>query len=311
MTSCTRVAGAQIPVCDKSISYNKIEILKAIDWAKENSVDYLLTPEGSLSGYGQEWRDKEAELNAAIEEVLEHQKKCGVGLCFANLYHNRIEDRVECKDSINFYDKNGVWINRIDKRYVINGDAQSMEMVSKRDDEYLFDLPDTPHRVTGMICNDMWGWEMIHSPFLSQSILNSLMGQQDHGMAPDIIFHASNAYKVHKDKEKEVPEVSNVNMYHESHVRHTALQLSTCVVTVDSCVPWNWNGDLNSINDYLTPVPSGVVGPTGDYLTQAPRTGRQYFYYDIEFNRRLKDVPEFIEREEKYMIHPELPFHVR
>ena len=40
MTSCTRVAGAQIPVCDKSISYNKIEILKAIDWAKENSVDY-------------------------------------------------------------------------------------------------------------------------------------------------------------------------------------------------------------------------------------------------------------------------------
>ena len=42
--------GAQIPVTD-NINDNIINISKAIEWAADNQVDYLLTPEGSLSGY--------------------------------------------------------------------------------------------------------------------------------------------------------------------------------------------------------------------------------------------------------------------
>ena len=45
-----RIAGAQIPV-GSDIQSNKREILKALDWAKDNKVDHLLTPEGALSGY--------------------------------------------------------------------------------------------------------------------------------------------------------------------------------------------------------------------------------------------------------------------
>jgi hypothetical protein len=43
-TQMIRVAGAQIPV-GTNIQANKVEILKALDWAKENEVDHLLTPE--------------------------------------------------------------------------------------------------------------------------------------------------------------------------------------------------------------------------------------------------------------------------
>ena len=43
-----RFGGAQIPV-GINIQANKKEILKAIDWAKENKVDHLLTPEAALS----------------------------------------------------------------------------------------------------------------------------------------------------------------------------------------------------------------------------------------------------------------------
>ena len=50
MTSI-RLAGAQIPVT-QDIQYNKKQIFKALDWAKDNQVDHLVTPEGSLSGYG-------------------------------------------------------------------------------------------------------------------------------------------------------------------------------------------------------------------------------------------------------------------
>ena len=64
-----RIAGAQIPVWDENIEYNKKEIFKALDWAKENEVDELLTPECALSGYKPSWVDRIAELVEALKEV--------------------------------------------------------------------------------------------------------------------------------------------------------------------------------------------------------------------------------------------------
>ena len=64
----TRLAGAQLPI-GIDIQWNKKEILKAIDWALENEVDHLLTPEGSLSGYGYRWMDKLEEIQDAIKEI--------------------------------------------------------------------------------------------------------------------------------------------------------------------------------------------------------------------------------------------------
>ena len=64
----TRIAGVQLPV-STNIQFNKKEILKAIDWAKENEVKHLLTPEGSLSGYGYKWSDNLDEIQDALKEV--------------------------------------------------------------------------------------------------------------------------------------------------------------------------------------------------------------------------------------------------
>ena len=73
MTSI-RLAGAQIPVT-QDIQYNKKQIFKALDWAKDNQVDHLVTPEGSLSGYGSfTLFDESVELSDALKEVEEHQK---------------------------------------------------------------------------------------------------------------------------------------------------------------------------------------------------------------------------------------------
>jgi len=63
-----RVAGAQIPVT-KDLEYNKKEIFKALDWAKENEVDQLLTPEAALSGYCNQWYNKLEEINSLLKEV--------------------------------------------------------------------------------------------------------------------------------------------------------------------------------------------------------------------------------------------------
>ena len=50
MSNTVRFAGAQIPVT-QNLEKNEASIIKAIDWAAENNCDWLLTPEGSLSGY--------------------------------------------------------------------------------------------------------------------------------------------------------------------------------------------------------------------------------------------------------------------
>ena len=75
-----RLAGAQLPVT-VDIQANKKEILKAIDWAKENEVKHLITPEGSLSGYGYNWYDHLDEIHDALKEIEEHAK----GLEFLHL----------------------------------------------------------------------------------------------------------------------------------------------------------------------------------------------------------------------------------
>ena len=50
MKTNIRFGGAQIPVTPFQ-QKNVKSIKKAIDWAAENNVDYLVTPEASLSGY--------------------------------------------------------------------------------------------------------------------------------------------------------------------------------------------------------------------------------------------------------------------
>ena len=45
-----RIAGAQIP-CTPIVKDNVEHIKKAIDYAVENRCDYLVTPEGAVSGY--------------------------------------------------------------------------------------------------------------------------------------------------------------------------------------------------------------------------------------------------------------------
>ena len=69
-----RVAGAQIPVT-KDLEYNKKEIFKALDWAKENEVDFILTPECALSGYKTTWQERFEEIQEALNEIEDHQKK--------------------------------------------------------------------------------------------------------------------------------------------------------------------------------------------------------------------------------------------
>ena len=110
MNNTVRFAGAQIPVT-QNLEENKQAILKAIDWAEENNCDWLLTPEGSLSGYFPSFDlvlpNGVSDLAKAVFEVVSYANKKGMGIALGTLWVD-IEHRGTIRrNQIRYYDKQG------------------------------------------------------------------------------------------------------------------------------------------------------------------------------------------------------------
>tara|TARA_B100000287_G_scaffold425628_1_gene472239 strand:+ start:702 stop:1580 length:879 start_codon:yes stop_codon:yes gene_type:complete len=263
-----RIAGAQIPV-GTDIQSNKKEILKAIDWAKENGVEQLLTPEGALSGYSSDnpevdgWPLKMDEITDALKEVEEHQKKSGIGLHFGTCYQEQERIGTINRNQLRHYNSKGQLETITHKTFCIPMDLclgrnQAMEPVQ------YFEL--APNLVTvGMLCNDMWGQG---SSFWEQHLA---------GKNLFLILHATNGIKFSdKDDRRHA-----FDKYSDAFLRMTAMKAVCPILTVDSCTPWNWDGSENMIDVCPTASESGVVDWLG-WKTEVPRYGRQYFYYDLQ-----------------------------
>ena len=78
-----RIAGAQIPV-SKDVEENVKTIKHAIDWATDNECDFLVTPEGSLSGYFPEFNVE--TTRKALHDIEEYAKNSTLGLCLGTLW---------------------------------------------------------------------------------------------------------------------------------------------------------------------------------------------------------------------------------
>ncbi len=278
----TRIAGAQIPV-GSDIEVNKKEILKALDWAKENNVEHLLTPEGSLSGYCTDWKRKMPQLCEALNEVEDYQKKCGVALHLGTNFQER-EGRGDIfKNQIRHYNNKGHLNGVTNKTFVLadegvlgrNNDEEPMVSVPIYvNDSNLVLSPSTsqatPHAFAiGLICNDMWG---------ANDLDKSALVLEVAGNHPEIqlIFHATNGRKFEDhDFRWDI-----FNDWHNSVLRLTSMFVYP-ILTVDSCTPWNWDGNEDTVDKCKTSSQSGVVDYTG-WLTDVPRRGRQYFYHDLD-----------------------------
>ena len=261
-----RIAGAQIPV-GADIQRNKTEILKSLDWAKENEVDLLVTPEGSLSGYvASDWWNKLDELNDALKEVEDHQKKLGIELHLGTCLQETEELGNINRNEIRSYNKKGELFQVTVKSYgiaferCVNKDGQPL---------YTWTLPfdERPTNVTALICNDMWGCVEQDGEPINQLLVNANL---------DLIIHATNGVKFNP---KDI-RYKAFDAYHNGFLCMTALKALTTIITVDSCVPWDWDGDESKVDVCITSSQSGVVDFSG-WLTDVPRFGRQYFYYDL------------------------------
>ena len=293
-----RFAGAQIPIHDEDIQYNKKEIFKALDWAKENNVDVIQTPEACLSGYGAVWQDKIDELMEALKDVEDYQKKCGVALNLGTCILSIEQQGFLKRNQIRHYHKDGSLYSVTNKTYIVQADINcvpSFTPVAK------FDTPFAGMTAVGMICNDMWGSPQEQgTDFKPIKSLNELVAVV---AKPDIIFHSTNAFSFPEieDDDKEwkngnLQQLKNIehqfpirelmDSWSEAWLRMTAFRSSCSILTVDCATHWGWVGNEEVIDKCKTSSPSGFLNHLGEWQTDVPRYGRQYFYHDYTVDRK-------------------------
>ncbi|RLB67235.1 MAG: hypothetical protein DRH08_04190 [Deltaproteobacteria bacterium] len=252
-----RIAGAKLAVSD-NIDTNIASIKKAIDFAREEGADILLTPEGSLSGYTTDFDSKKAE--EGLEEILEYARKAKIGLALGTCFY---EADGKCYNQVRFYDKMGSFLG-FHSKILLCGNHNDPDAGEINDfaSSHLRTFEFEGVTIGGLICNDMWSNPMcttLHDSHLSQQL--SKMGAQ-------VIFHAVNGGR--DDSEWAV---INWN-FHASNLRMRASSGGIWIVTADNSYPEN----LNSSS------PSGVVDPDGNWACATKKKGVQYFTYTIELD---------------------------
>ena len=296
MTKEIRIGGAQIPIHDRDISTNKVEIFKAIDWAKENGVDILQTPECALSGYNFKfWNEHIEESQNAVKEVVDYAKEAVVGLNLGTLYLDDEFYGSIKRNQIRHYAPNGEIYAITNKTYCVDADGSS---VFNFHPVNTFQLP-YELKAAGMICNDMWGASQeTGKDYMPIKALNETLVD----LHVDLIFHCTNGFKFDEklDPEKGANAIERLpsdtrfvlrkmfDEWHESWLKMTAFRSVASILTVDSCVYWDWNGEEELIDKCKTASPSGVVNPIGGWDVQAPRYGRQYFKWDYDAGTKTK-----------------------
>jgi len=250
-----RIAGAQLPVTE-NVEANVAAILRALDFARANGADILLTPEGSLSGYTPHF-DASA-VQQALDAVTGAARAAGVGLALGTCFVE--PDDGLCYDELRFYAPDGEFLG-FHSKILLCGTV--------RDDPPQGELNDyaaSPLRtfgfnaitVGGLVCNDMWANpECTPQP-------DPHLTQQLAAMGARVIFHAVNGGR-------SGGEWSQVAWnYHESNLRMRARAGRVYLATVDSSAPVHLRCS----------APSGILAPDGAWLVRAPERGEQCYVAD-------------------------------
>jgi predicted amidohydrolase len=141
------IGGCQLPVT-QDVAKNIIEIKKAIDWASENNIEIIGTPECALSGYmwepSSETDPRVVQVVNGLTEIADYAKNKNVDVVLGTA----------------FYNDNNKWANT--QKFIVNG-----SVVHTHYKTIVFEPEYTPGdgvsileykgvKIAGLICNDFW-----------------------------------------------------------------------------------------------------------------------------------------------------------
>jgi len=306
-----RIAGAQIPIKDNDIQYNKNQILKALEWAKENNVDLIQTPEAALSGYNfMFWEDHMGEVVESLREIESKQKEYGIALNLGTCVVDYEMYGAVKRNQIRHYAKDGNLYGITNKTYLVHADGNCVPNFHELEKTAIpMQFGDNKLNTVGFICNDMWGSSQEQGkPFKPIRSLNETATQ----MGLDIIFHSTHGFKFAESGTKDSKDPKRyiirdtMDMWCEAWLRMTAFRAVCTLLTVDSCAHWGWDGNEDTLDKIRTSSPSGVINPIGQWVTDVPRYGLQYFYYDLDPGIKKKYWDVINERSNGEWLHSDM-----
>jgi predicted amidohydrolase len=263
-----RVAGAQMHVTTDT-NANVAAITRAIEFARREKADVLVTPEGSLSGYTPEF-DAKATARA-LETVLARAKAAGVALVLGTCFEETDGRRYNAQ---RFYATNGDYLGFHAKILLCRrmsepegkGEVDCFQTRALR----TFKLSNLT--VGGLVCNDYWAnpeWTPMDDPHLAQRL-----GE----MGARIVFVSANT----RAKTGDVAQLGRE--YHMSNIRMRARAARTWVMVVNAGDPLGYKGEPTEVGPRLLPAPSGIVDPNGDWKLLVPSAEEQFFVHTLEFD---------------------------
>jgi len=241
------ISGLQMTVTN-DIKINKEQIVTGVMKAAEEGASFLVTPEGSLSGYTSNFNQD--ELASALEEIKAAASKMKVGLILGTCFKKMIKGTEFCFDQVRVYAPEGHFIGEYSKILrCSNLDLPgSGEMVQYVEGELrTFDWEG--YRFGILICNDLWatpGYTTMPNPYLPWRLKQ--MGAQ-------FIVHCINSGTVQKYRP-----------FHESSAELWALSVRIPILEVNAA-----QGD-DKIN-----ARSGLIDSSGERSLLVKDSGLQFF----------------------------------
>lgn len=248
------LSGIQMNVTN-DIKINQEQIIEGIRKAAQEGSKFLVTPEGSLSGYTSNFN--QSRLNAALKEITDFAGEMKVGLMLGTCYKEVIREKEFCFNQVRLYAPDGHFIGEYSKILrCSNLDVPGTgEMVDYAEGELkIFEWEG--FRFGILICNDLWatpGYTTMPNPYLPWKLKQ--MGAQ-------FIVHCINSGTAQKYRP-----------FHESSAELWASSIHIPILEVNAAQ------GKETIN-----AQSGLIDYNGDRSLRVPDCGEQFFTVRITNN---------------------------
>jgi predicted amidohydrolase len=247
------LTGLQMNVT-RDINNNLHQILIGIREAAREGADFLVTPEGSLSGYTPDFN--QSELVTALEEITMEASKLNVGLMLGTCYKELKSGREFCYNQVRVYSPDGHFMDAYSKilrcsNLDLPGSGEMVDYIEGELKTFVWN--DLSFGI--LICNDLWatpGYTTMPNPFLPWKLKQ--MGAQ-------FIVHCINSGTVQKYRP-----------FHESSAELWALSLQIPILEVNAAQ------EMEIIN-----ARSGLIDANGERSLRVNDSGFQCFTVRINF----------------------------
>jgi predicted amidohydrolase len=245
-----RLAGLQMLV-GTDIGKNKEQILQGITGAAREGASFLVTPEGSLSGYTSDFNQE--ELSRALEEIRTAAIKMKVGLMLGTCFKEIKKGKELCYNQVRVYTPEGQSLGAYSKilrcsELDVPGTGEMLDYAEGT--LRTFEWEGCSFGI--LICNDLWatpGYTTMPNPYLPWKL------QQ---MGAQFIVHCINSGTAQKYRP-----------FHESSAELWALSLHIPIM------------EVNAAQEERINAQSGLIDAQGSRILRVPDEGTQFFAVTI------------------------------